>query len=56
METVMLCFFYLDPASGSMIYQIALAGLLSISAIWRKPWIWLAARFHGKRKGGESGI
>ncbi len=51
----MLCFLYLDPSSGSMIYQIALAGLLSISAIWRRPWVWLAARFHGKRKGGGSG-
>lgn len=48
----MLCLLYLDPASGSMAYQIVLAGLLSISAIWRKPWIWLASLFKGKSRNG----
>ena len=48
----MFCFFYLDPASGSMAYQIVLAGLLSISAVWRKPWTWLASLFKGKDRNG----
>jgi len=48
----MLCLLYLDPASGSMAYQIVLASLLSLSAIWRKPWIWLASRLSSKRRNG----
>lgn len=48
----MFCLLYLDPASGSMAYQIVLAGLLSLSAIWRKPWIWLASLVTGKRRNG----
>ncbi len=46
---------YLDPATGSMILQIAVGGLLAVLATTRLYWHRLSSLFHGKPKTQEEG-
>lgn len=34
----MMCLLYLDPSSGSLLYQIVVGGILAALSFWRRPW------------------
>lgn len=46
----MLCLLYLNPAAGSLAYQIIVGFVLVITTFWRRPWRWLSSMLHKNKR------
>jgi hypothetical protein len=45
---------YLDPGTGSMVFQVAIGGIISVLAVTKLYWRRLTSLLHRKSSGGDA--